>query len=145
MSATNAAETAFLALYFTATTFNDIAQNDTSSPSTQFYISLHTADPTDAGDQTTSETTYTGYSRQAVARTAGGWTVASGQATNTAQVGGFGLCTASPGNDITHVGIGRDSTGAGTLDFVVTLDTAKTLQVGSNPYFAIGELIVTCD
>lgn len=40
-----------------------------------FYVSLHTADPS-AGNQTTSETSYTGYTRVAVARSSGGWTVA---------------------------------------------------------------------
>lgn len=39
------------------------------------YVSLHTADPA-GGDQTTSEATYTGYARVAVARGAGTWTVA---------------------------------------------------------------------
>lgn len=40
------------------------------------YISLHSADPGAAGDQTTSEASYTNYARQGVARSAAGWTVA---------------------------------------------------------------------
>ena len=39
-----------------------------------FFISLHTADPS-AGNQSTSETAYTGYARVAVARSSAGWTV----------------------------------------------------------------------
>ena len=35
---------------------------------TNLYVSLHTADPGEAGDQTTSEATYTGYARIAVVR-----------------------------------------------------------------------------
>jgi hypothetical protein len=41
-------------------------------------ISLHTADPGEAGDQTTSEATYKSYARVSVARTTAGWTVTSG-------------------------------------------------------------------
>lgn len=40
------------------------------------YVSLHTADPGVAGDQSTNEATYTSYARVAVARTTGGWTIA---------------------------------------------------------------------
>jgi hypothetical protein len=36
---------------------------------------LHTGDPGEAGDQTTTECTYTGYTRVNVVRTSGGWTV----------------------------------------------------------------------
>lgn len=46
-----------------------------STANGSLYISLHTADPS-AGNQTTSETAYTGYARVAVARTSSGWTVA---------------------------------------------------------------------
>lgn len=34
-----------LALIFNATTWNLIAENDTTSPATNLYLSLHTADP----------------------------------------------------------------------------------------------------
>ncbi|NRA03267.1 MAG: hypothetical protein HRU00_11785, partial [Myxococcales bacterium] len=38
------------------------------------YMSLHTSDPGEAGDQTTNEIVYTSYARKDVPRTAGGWT-----------------------------------------------------------------------
>lgn len=44
------------------------------------YVSLHTGDPGEAGDQTTNEATYAGYARVAVARDSGGWTVTGSQA-----------------------------------------------------------------
>lgn len=50
------------------------------------YVSLHTADPDEGGDQTTSETAYTTYARVAVARTAGGWTVSGNTVSNAALV-----------------------------------------------------------
>lgn len=53
----------------------DTAGLQNSAAAGSFYISLHTASPA-GGNQQTSEATYTGYARVAVARSAGGWTVA---------------------------------------------------------------------
>ena len=39
-----------------------------ASTAGSLYLSLHTADPTAGGNQSSSEISYTGYSRQAVAR-----------------------------------------------------------------------------
>lgn len=78
MSLTNAAETALLGLIFNNTNWTNIGDATGLRGSTgagSFYISLHTADPGETGAQNTSETAYTGYSRIAVNRTAGGWTI----------------------------------------------------------------------
>lgn len=143
MSATNAVETAVLQLIFNATTWEGVAENDSTSPYTQYYISLHTADPGEAGSQNTSETTYTGYARIAVTRDGTGWTVSGDTATNTADVE-FGLCSASPGNPLTHVGLGTDVSGAGTLLISNALTNSVIMQVGTTPIFSIGELDFTC-
>ena len=45
-----------LALIFNATAWADIAENDTSAPAANLYVSLHTADPGVGGAQTTNET-----------------------------------------------------------------------------------------
>lgn len=42
-----------LELVLKATTFADFAENDSSSPATNLYLSLHTSDPGTGGDQTT--------------------------------------------------------------------------------------------
>lgn len=143
MSATNATETALLALIFNATTFEGIGQNDGSSPYTEFYISLHTADPGEAGSQNTSETAYTGYARISVVRDNTGWTVSGDTATNAADIE-FGLCTASPGSNLTHVGIGTEVSGAGVLLLSAALTSSITMQVGTTPIFSAGELDITC-
>lgn len=62
-------------LIFNATTWNNIAENDTTTPATTLPIALHTAWPGRAGSQTTSEATYTNYARATPARTSGGFTV----------------------------------------------------------------------
>jgi hypothetical protein len=143
MSATNAVETSLLALIFNATTFEGIAQNDGSSPYTEFYISLHTADPGEAGSQNTSETAYTGYARISLVRTNVGWTVSGDNATNASDIE-FGLCTAAPGSSLTHVGLGTEVSGAGVLLLTASLTSSVIMQVGTTPIFSAGELDFTC-
>jgi hypothetical protein len=75
-----------LKLIFNATAIANIADNAATSPLTNLFVALHTADPLEAGDQTSSEATYTGYARVAVLRTSGGWTVsAAGDPTTSAE------------------------------------------------------------
>ena len=109
MSKGNTFETDFLALIFNATPIADLAADDQTSPATTLTVALHTADPGDAGTQATSETAYTGYARQTVARTAGGWTVSSpagvGTVSPVANID-FPECTAAPGGPITHFSVG---------------------------------------
>jgi len=144
MSATNAVETALLELIFKGTTWASMAQNASSSPYTAYYISLHTAAPGETGDQTSSETAYTGYARVSVTRDGTGWTVSGNTATNAAEIA-FAVCTASPGSAITHVGLGTASSGTGVLLLSNALDTSVTMQVGTVPIFSAGDLDFTCD
>ncbi len=146
MSATNAFETALLNLYFNNTdhaNVGDAAGLQNSAAAGSFHISLHTADPGEAGSQTTSEATYTGYARVAVARTAGGWTISGNNVSNAAAIT-FGACTAGS-NTITHFGIGSDASGAGNLFFKGALTASLAVSAGITPQFAIGELDVNLD
>lgn len=102
-----------LALIFNATAITGLAQNNATSPVTNLYVSLHTADPTSAGNQTSNEATYTSYARVAVSRTTAGWTV-TGNSVSPASTISFPACTGGT-NTITFVGIGTAATGAGTL------------------------------
>jgi hypothetical protein len=144
MSATTSVETAVLSLIFTATAWSKIADNTATTPATSFYISLHTASPGETGDQTSNELAYTGYARVAVTRDGSGWTVTGNSCTNDAEIA-FGQCTASPGSNITYVGLGLDSSGAGTLLLYNALDASIAMQVGTVPIFSAGELEFTCD
>lgn len=139
----NQFETDILALIFNATAIADLAENDATSPLTNLYVSLHTADPTDAGDQTSSETSYTSYARVAVARTSGGWTVSGGAVTNAAEIA-FPACTGGSGT-ITHFGIGTASSGTGKLLYVGTVSPNLAVSTGITPRFAAGELDGTED
>jgi hypothetical protein len=71
MSASNAFETQLLQLIFNntnAANIGDATGLRGSSTAGVFYIGLHTADPGEAGTQSTSETAYTSYARQSVVR-----------------------------------------------------------------------------
>lgn len=108
MSASNDFENKVMALYFNATAHADLAENDSSSPATTLTVSLHTADPGEAGDMTTNEATYTSYARVTVARTSGGWTVTGNSVSPVANID---FPAATGGSEtITHFGIGTGVT-----------------------------------
>lgn len=140
MSKGNTFESDLLALIFNATAIANIADNAASSPLTNLYVSLHTADPGEAGSQATSETAYTGYARVAVARTSGGWTVASGSVSPNANID-FGQCTASPGAAITHAAVGTASSGTGKVLYKGALSASITMAVGVIPRLTTGSAI----
>lgn len=139
--ATNACND-LLALIFNATTWNLIAENDSTSPATNLYLSLHTANPGVGGSQLTNEAAYTNYVRLAVVRTTSGWTVPSGGATQNAALAQFAQCGAS-GATITHVAIGTASAGAGTVLYAGALNASLAVANLIQPQFAIGALTVT--
>ena len=147
MSATNAFEAGINALIFQNANYANIGDATGLRGSTgagSFYISLHTADPGETGTQSTSETAYTGYARQSVSRSAGGFTASASNISNAAAVT-FPTCIASPGANITHFGIGTDLSGAGNLLFSGALSAAYTPAVSNAPSFAIGALDVDTD
>lgn len=146
MSLTNAAEAALLDLVFLNTDWAGIGdagglQNSVAAGS--LYISLHTADPGEAGTQLTSEAGYTSYARVAVNRTAGGWTRSVSTMANTALVQ-FPQCSGGSAT-VTHFGIGTDSSGAGNLLMSGALASSLAVSNGIQPQFAPGALTVTTD
>jgi len=130
-----------LALIFNATAWADIAENDSSSPATNLYLSLHTADPGVGNNQTTNETAYTNYVRIAIARTTGGWDVPSSGATANAALAQFAQCGVT-GATLTHVAIGTASSGAGTVLYAGALSSSLAVANGIQPKFAAGALDV---
>jgi len=145
MSLSNTFETALLNLIFgnvNAANIGDATGLRGSSSAGTFYISLHTADPGEAGSQSSSEATYTDYARVAVAR-GSGFSVSGNTVSNTASIG-FPSVGAGSGT-ITHFGIGTDASGAGTLLMSGPLNTSLAFSVGSTPTFAAGAMVVTAD
>ena len=150
MTLTNASETALLSLMFENADWAGIGDASgllQSATAGVFWISLHTADPTDAPStqQATSEATYTSYLRVSVARSTAGWTVAGNAVTNAAAVT---FAEATGGSDtITHFGIGAVNTagGNGTLFMSGALTGSVAVSTGIQPVFQIGDLSATAD
>lgn len=127
-----------VALIFNATAIANIADNAAASPLANLYVSLHTADPGIGGAQTTNEAAYTNYARVAVARTAGGWTVAAGEAENVGLIQ-FAQCGVT-GAIVTHVAIGTASGGAGKVLYAGALSSSLAVANGIQPQFAAAAL-----
>lgn len=140
MSKGNTFETDILGLIFNGTAIANIADNAATSPLTQLFVALHTADPGETGTQSTNETAYTGYARVAVNRNSGGWTVSAGSVSPTANID-FGQCTALPGAAITHASIGVASSGATKILYKGALSASITMAVGVIPRIATGSTI----
>lgn len=113
MSKGNTFENDILKLVFNATAIANIADNAASSPLTNLFVALHTADPGEAGDQTTSEIAYTSYARVSVARTSGGWTVTGNSVSPVANIS-FPAGTGGAGT-ATHASVGTLTSGAGKI------------------------------
>lgn len=146
MSATNVFENGLLSLIFENANYANVGDATGlrgSSTAGVFYVSLHTANPSDTGSQNTSEAAYGSYARVSVARSTSGWTVASGVADNDAAI--TFPAAASGSETETHFGVGSDSSSAGNLFLWGALTSSLAVSSGITPAFAIGALDVTLD
>lgn len=135
MSKTNTFENELLLLVFNNTDIaliGDAAGLQNSAAAGSLYVSLHTADPAEAGAQNTSEISYTGYARVAVARSGAGWTV-TGNSVSPAAAITFGAMTAGAGGTVTHFGVGTDVSGAGKLLYKGTVTPNIVVSNGVTP------------
>lgn len=142
MSKSNAFETAFLSHLFENADIANVGDATGLRGSTtagSLYFSLHTADPGEAGDQTTSECAYTNYARVAVARSAAGWTV-SGNAVSVDADVTFPAGTGGSGT-ATHWGLGTSSSGAGTLLYKGTISPNIVTGNGVTPKLTAGQVV----
>lgn len=131
MSKGNTFENDWLKLVFNATAIANMADNAAASPLTNLYVSLHTADPGEAGDQTTSECAYTDYARVAVARTSGGWTVTNNSVSPAVDIS---FVAASGGTETaTHFAVGTASSGAGKVLYKGAISPTVAISSGVTP------------
>lgn len=146
MSLTNYAEQAMMNLVFRNLNWSSLGdatglQGSTANGS--LYISLHTADPGEAGDQTTSETSYTPYARVGVFRGSNNFLLTGSTISNLATIA-FPQCTSGTAT-ITHFGIGTDSSGGGNLIMKGNLTASLAVSTGIAPTFSVGALTATVD
>jgi hypothetical protein len=102
---------------------------------TTVYVSLHTADPTDAG--TGAEVSGGSYARQSCAFTAASTTSGTTTAPNTSAINWTNMPTAT----VTHVGI-WDAVTTGNLLYSGALTASKSLTSGDNFTINAGALVV---
>lgn len=134
-------ENDLLALIFKGTAIANLADNAASSPLTNLFVALHTADPS-AGNQNTSEVAYTGYARVAVSRNAAGWTVTGNNAVNANAVT-FPACTGGA-NTAAFASIGKNNTGvAGEIYYAGALNSNLAISNGITPQFGSTLLFVS--
>lgn len=135
MSKTNTWENDLLLLLFNNTAVTLIGDAGGLLPSStagSLYVSLHTADPGEAGIQTTSECAYTSYARVAVARSGAGWTVTANSVSPVANID-FPACTGTT-ETATYFGVGTASTGgAGKLLYSGAISPTISISSGVTP------------
>lgn len=135
MSKSNTFENEFLLLVFNNTNIANIGDATGLRGSTtvgSLYLSLHTADPGEAGSQATNEISYTGYARVPAARNNTNFVVTN----NTMALGvnfDFGEMTAGAGGTVTHWSVGKEASGATTVLYKGSVTPTITVAVGSIP------------
>lgn len=143
MSLSNVAEDALLNLILNNVTWAGIGDTGgllQSVADGNLYLALHSADPGETGDQTTSEVAYTSYARVAVTRDGSGWTVSSGA--TLAALKEFPACTGSTAT-ATYASIGSAASGAGiriasgALSNTINISTGVTPQITTATTFTL--------
>ena len=120
-----------LKLIFNAVAIGNIADNAGSSPITNLYAALHTADPS-AGDQTTNEIAYSTYARVAILRTSGGWLVTGMSVSPVADIE-FPAASSGDSGTAPYFSIGKSSTGAGKILYAGKLSPSIAISSGVAP------------
>ena len=135
MSKSNAFETDLLALIFNGTDIPNLADDTVTAPAVNISVALHTADPTESGNQASFEANYGSYGRVDVVRSAVGWTVGTGTVSPAANIT-FPTAT-SGSNEITFfsvgTGVGDEMLYSGTVlpNISVTNGVAPSLTTAS--------------
>lgn len=98
------------------------------------YMSLHTADPGEAGTAATNEIAYTGYARKALARNTTIFAESGGVLTLNVDVD-FPKMTGGAGGTVTHFAFVKQLSGASTILYSgpLTNPTSILVAVGTTP------------
>lgn len=131
MSKGDTFENDLMKLIFNGTAIANLADNAATSPLTNLYVSLHTADVGEAGNQTTNEAAYTSYARVAVSRNGTGWTVTA-NSVSPAQLVSFPTCTGGSAT-VTHFAIGTAASGTGKVLYKGAISPTIAVSAGVTP------------
>lgn len=133
MSKSNTFENDYLLLLFNNTsiaTIGDATGLRGSSAAGSLYLTLHTAHPGEAGNQSTSECAYSGYARKALARDNTAFTVTNNTVALAANQD-FGEAAAGASETAYYWGIGAASSGTGKLLYSGVLGSILGLFTGA--------------
>jgi hypothetical protein len=136
MGKSNTFSAQFLALIFQTTAITGLAQNTTTSPLTQLWIALHTANPGPSGNQATSEAAYGAYARVGVSRNSSGWTLTAETINPDANIV-FPQCTSGIETE-TYFSIGTASSGAGEILYSGQITPPISVSTGVTPVLLTG-------
>lgn len=132
MGKNNTASNNLLKLIFNATNWSLIADNTATTPLTNLFVALHTADPGATGSQTTNEIGYTSYGRVSVARTTGGWTASSAESTSPVAAINFPAGTGGSGT-ATFFSVGTATSGTGSILYSGAISPSIVCGSGVTP------------
>lgn len=108
------------------------------------YVAYHTADPGEAGDQTTNEASYAGYARVAVSRSGSGFS-RTGSVMSNVPAFEFPECSEVITQVLTHFSYGRNASGAGQIFYKGALTDSVTVTQNATPRSLAGTITVTED
>lgn len=131
MSKGNTYENDLLLMLLNGTAIANVCDNAATAPLTNLSVALHTADPGEAGTQSTSEIAYTSYARVSVARTSGGWTVTGNSVSPAANIS-FPAGTGGSGT-ATHFSVGPTGGGATKIFYSGTITPNIVCGSGITP------------
>lgn len=113
-----------------------------STAAGNLFFALHTADPGEAGTQTTSEVAYTGYARASIARTGASWDIAGDGTATLAAVLSFPQRTDAGGAvTATHFSLGVASTGTGKILYKGAITPNIIINQNTTPQLGTGTVI----
>lgn len=151
MSKSNTWENELLALVLTnanVTLVGDATGLRGAATAGSLYVSLHSADPGEAGTQSTNEVTYGSYARIAVARSGAGFSVVGSTGSNVAAIE-FPLgTTGTVAQNATYFGIGASASGTGKLLYSGQITSpvgGLFTGTGIQPVISAGGLTITED
>lgn len=132
-------ENDWLKLVFNATAIASLADNAGTTPLTNLFVALHSADPGEAGTQATNEVAYTSYARVTIARTSGGWTVTGSSVSPVATIS-FPACTGSTAT-ATHFSVGAAVSGASKYFYAGAISPTISISTGVTPQLTTASTI----
>lgn len=136
-----------LNLYLRATAVANIADNASSSPTVNVYVSQATASYVAGDNQSANEASWTGggggYARIAVPRSTAGGAFAAAASGATSNQAAIDWDTSTSSQTVTSVAVGKSSSGATDYFFAGDLSSPISISNGVQPRFAIGALTIT--